>query len=253
MKPKKSLGQHFLKSDVALRAMISEAALSPRDTVLEVGPGRGTLTEALLATGARVIAVEKDERLAESLKSLRSIKSIKPERLKIICADILTFNFTDLTDFSDVMDYKLVANIPYYLTGALLRKFLESETRPSKMVLMVQKEVAERIVARDGKESILSMGVKKFARPTYVATVGKECFHPRPKVDSAVISLLSRETPLPIDLELVRRGFAHPRKLLSGNLGINPSDLKNNAIPEKARAENLSTEQWIQLCKYLHK
>ena len=250
MKPKKSLGQHFLTSKKVVSEIIAAANLTPTDTVLEVGPGKGILTEALLEKAGKVIAVEKDALLVNFLKE----KFATRPNLKIIEGDILDF----LPEGSPRGEkgFKIVANLPYYITGHFLRFALESSRPPELMVLMVQKEVAERIVARDGRESLLSISVKKYATPRYIKKVPARYFSPKPKVDSAIITLTSCETELRssvsqkssvINMDLVKKGFAHKRKLLSTNLSIGPEILKKCGIPEKARAENLSTDDWSKL------
>src|SRR3990167_5903415 len=168
MRAKKSLGQHFLKSERALRTMVEAGKVTKEDTVLEIGPGRGVLTEKLLAVGCQVIAVEKDDGLFELLEQ-KFAKEIASSKLTLIHDDILNFKLK-------IENYKLVANIPYNITGAILKKILETDYQPETMVLLVQKEVAERIVGKRGsrastKESILSISVKAYGIPRYVETV----------------------------------------------------------------------------------
>ncbi len=285
---KKTLGQHFLRSTSALLKIVEAACLSRGDTVLEVGPGEGVLTEPLLQQAGKVIAVEKDDRLIPILKD-KFQNEIAAGKLELIHADILEFSIFNF-QFSK-KPYKIVANIPYYITGALIRKFLESETQPSAMVLLLQKEVAKRIVAQDGRESILSISVKAYGVPKYIDTVKAGAFSPPPKVDSAIIaiegisrkffmdtasyssfpkggarraedfkSLPASESGTPFmkgrmrgeDLAgrekqffaLLKKGFAHPRKLLASNLGISQEKLRDCGVTEKARPENLSVEDW---------
>jgi 16S rRNA (adenine1518-N6/adenine1519-N6)-dimethyltransferase len=256
------LGQHFLTSQGAINAIIKAADLKPTDTVLEVGPGRGILTEALLESGAHVVAIEKDEKLAEFLKSIKFVRFIKSDQLEIICGDILNFDPRLVTNDSGLTtrDYKIIANIPYYITGQFLRKFLESEHPPTKMVLMLQKEVAERIVAKNSKESILSISVKAFGEPHYIQTVKAGSFNPPPKVDSAIILIdkISGNNLMPQGdvrsptshiergrfFEIVKRGFASKRKYLKNNLDLTTEELAACGVPEKTRAEELSLEQW---------
>ncbi|MDP3735315.1 MAG: 16S rRNA (adenine(1518)-N(6)/adenine(1519)-N(6))-dimethyltransferase RsmA [bacterium] len=268
------LGQHFLTSRRALARIIDAAELTSADTVLEVGPGTGFLTEALLAHAGRVIAVEKDARLVARLIE-RFAAEIASGRLTLVHADIRSFALSKYK-IQDTR-YKLVANIPYYLTGHLLRQFLGAETQPSRMVLMLQREVAERIVARDGKESLLSISVKAYGTPRIVARTGAGAFSPPPKVDSAVLvvenisrhffdeytknvqhSALNTIDACSVEgrfFAVVRAGFAHKRKLLAGNLkplipnarealdalGINP----------RARAENLTLADWRALATHV--
>ena len=183
---KKSLGQNFLKSKAALRAMVAAAKIDTSEKgtiVLEIGPGKGVLTEALIQTGARVVAVEKDDRLIAVLQE-KFQKEITNNQLQIIHGDALEF---DPSTFS--ADYKIVANIPYYITGQFFKHYLTAENQPKSIVVMVQKEVAHRIVARDEKESLLSLSVKCYGTPIYVMTVQKKYFSPEPKIDSAIIAV----------------------------------------------------------------
>ena len=247
---KKSLGQHFLTSDTIVEQIVTAANLSGRETVLEVGPGKGILTEALLARAQKVVAVEKDAELAELLTSVKFATFIKSGKLNVVTGDILTLNPDDLGLVRE--PYKIVANIPYYITGQFLRKFLETQHQPSSMVLMLQKEVAERIVGRDGKESILSIAVKAYGEPHYVQTVEARNFSPSPKVDSAIlaVSTISRvffENDIATEkhfFELLRQGFAHKRKLLRNNLGLSADQLISCGIQPNARAERLTREEW---------
>lgn len=237
------LGQHFLTSRGAIDAMLKAADVKAGDTVLEVGPGKGVLTEALLATGAHVIAVEKDAALCASLQF--RVSSFEKNKLEVICEDILEF---DTTNKLKAISYKLISNIPYYITGQFLRKFLETNHQPTSMTLMVQKEVAQRIVAKDGRESILSISVKAFGTPHYVQTVKAGSFNPPPKVDSAIIHIdnikkLDERSSTSL-MNMVKRGFASKRKLLKNNLETKPEILTACGIPEKARAEQLSVENW---------
>lgn len=250
---KKSLGQHFLRSEGALHKIVEAGGLSLEDTVLEVGPGEGVLTELLLARAGKVIAVEKDDRLIPILEQ-KFQNEIIAGKLKLVHADILNYEF-GIRNYGK--KYKIVANIPYYITGALIRKFLESENQPSTMVLLLQKEVAKRIVANDGKESILSISVKAYGTPKYIGTVKAGAFSPPPNVDSAIIAIenISKKFFEGIDersfFEFLKRGFAHPRKLLSSNLGVTPKELSALGIPEKSRAENLTLKDWYSLAQNL--
>ncbi|HZS43249.1 MAG TPA: 16S rRNA (adenine(1518)-N(6)/adenine(1519)-N(6))-dimethyltransferase RsmA [Candidatus Paceibacterota bacterium] len=261
MRAKKSLGQNFLKSKAAVIEIIKVANLKPEDLVLEVGPGKGVLTEALLTTGAKVIAVEKDDRLIEQLQEKFS-NEIKSGKFQLIHQDILNFDFENFYKLIPI-SYKLIANIPYYITGTFLRKFLTAKLQPELMVLMLQKEVAKRIVAKDGKESLLSISVKAYGEPKYIKTVPAKYFSPAPKVDSAILLIkdISRKIfhDNQIDEEkffdLVRAGFAHKRKFLVSNLkemapigAISwPEKFRSCGLSEKSRAEDLSLENWRSL------
>ncbi|MBI2004671.1 ribosomal RNA small subunit methyltransferase A [Patescibacteria group bacterium] len=258
MEKKKSLGQHFLHSKHYLAKIADAAELAAGDLVLEVGPGEGALTRELLARGATVVAVEKDRRLIPVLKEKFS-KEIGEEKLHIVEGDILRFAIAKFDVSKDgPLGYKVAANIPYYITGALLKKLLTGARQPMQMVLLLQKEVAERI-ACSKKESILSLSVKAYGDPTYVCTVPRGAFAPPPAVDSAVLVIknISRAHFATAKQEerffaLVRAGFAKKRKLLARNLepmlGKNYSHiLQNIGISEKARAEDVHLEQWVRL------
>src|SRR3989344_4924937 len=186
IKAKKSLGQNFLKSKKALSDMLAAGEVGENDIVLEAGPGKGALTEELLKKAGKVIAVEKDDALVEFLRDKFS-SEIASGKLQLIHNDILEF---DPSSYNlKPKTYKLIANIPYYITGQFLRKFLSGDTQPSKMVILLQKEVVKRIMANDGKESILSISVKAYGRPKNIGKVSKENFSPRPKVDSALLPI----------------------------------------------------------------
>lgn len=288
MKPKKSLGQHFLRSPQVVAKIIETAELSREDIVLEVGPGKGVLTKTLLERAGKVIAVEKDESLAPFLRE-EFKKEIKTRKLELILGDILTWrlrlqvkNYLKRGDymkqacnlpslgnencdfpFTRSLDYKVVANIPYYITGEFLRIFLSGDFQPKSMTLLLQKEVAERIVAQDGKESILSISVKAYGNPTYIQTVPSHEFLPPPKVDSAILHIGGISTDFFMEMDekaffsLVKTGFAHKRKLLTGNLKqVAPSEKLKDAfetceIPQMARAETLSLDEWKCVCASL--
>lgn len=266
------LGQHFLRSEKALAQIIEAADLDSTDTVLEIGPGKGVLTEALLARAARVIAVEKDPALVKMIKE-KFDKEIQEARFKIHEGDI-----RDTTILESIFlklasrHYKVVANIPYYITGELLRTFLSAEHQPERIVFLIQKEVAERIAclrrgrgrqARSKKESILSISVKIYGDPKYIATVPKGAFSPAPEVDSAILLVerISRGKLKNIDegrfFELVRAGFASKRKFLARNLEKVAARteirgaFEQAGLDEKVRAEDVSLEQWLQLTQKL--
>jgi len=255
---KKSLGQNFLNSKTVAKEIVRAAELSPSDAVLEIGPGKGFLTTELLSSGAKVIAVEKDDRMVPIL-SEKFADQIKSKQLTIIHGDII--EEIEKNTLSLPSKYKLVANIPYYLTGQIIRAFLETDKKPEIMVLMVQKEVATRIAARNKKESILSIAVKVYGTPRLVKKVPARYFTPAPKVDSAIlyISNISNKnfgggiTERDF-FETVRAGFAHKRKMLAGNLknifGENtPGILEKVGIKNNSRAEDLSLNQWLALAE----
>lgn len=251
---RKSLGQHFLHSAHYLRMIVDAAEIKPGERVLEIGPGDGALTKALLAAGAHVFAVEKDRRLIPVLQETFA-QEIKEGRLQLLEGDALQFHIWNHLEDGP---YKLVANIPYYITGAILEKFLSAQEEPSTMVLLVQKEVAQRI-AREKKESILSLSVKAYGEPLYVKTVPAGAFAPSPKVDSAILAVknISRARFTSSEHEkkffaLVHAGFAHKRKLLAGNLKDTLGDeclhiLEAAGIGASARAEDVPLEAWLTL------
>lgn len=254
---KKSLGQNFLTSAHYLALIADSADIQKGEAVLEVGPGDGALTAQLLARGAKVIAVEKDHRLIPILTE-KFAQEIAEERLTIVEGDILQFDVSNYQIKGG--SYKVVANIPYYITGALLRKFLSEGQQPSLLVLLVQKEVAERI-ARSKKESILSLSVKAYGHPAYIKTLPSGAFSPPPKIDSAILKIdrISRKNFASADeekkfFELLHAGFGQKRKLLKRNLqntfGEVFSDmLQHVGISQKARAEDVALEKWLQLVK----
>ncbi len=268
--PKKSLGQNFLKSQKALAEILHAGSVSIGDTILEIGPGKGALTEKLLSTGAHVVAIEKDQELVPYLQEKFAI-DIEKGLFTLVEGDILEFDIESITKLTppqsppsqggkQLPNYKLVANIPYNITGAIIRMFLESKNQPTTMVLLVQKEVAVRI-ARDKKESILSLSVKVYGTPTYVSTVSKRYFNPAPKVDSAIIAVqgINRnrfvsQTHEAEFFKLVKTAFAHKRKQLAGNLKeggysaeyIEKSFSKNNLIAD-VRAEDINIDIWVNM------
>lgn len=247
---KKSLGQNFLKSALALKKIVEAGELDKDDVTLEIGPGRGALTEKLLEVGARVIAVEKDSELFEILKT-KFAPEVASGSLVLVHDDILEFQ--DSAYGLKPSAYKIIANIPYNITGAILKKFLTEQNQPERMILMVQHEVAKRIVAGDKKESILSISVKAYGEPKMVMKVPARYFSPAPKVDSAVIAIknISRKNFKNKESEekfweIVKKGFAHKRKKLSGNLKGVASDEVLINFGQK-RAEDLSLVDWIHI------
>ncbi len=292
MQAKKSLGQNFLKDKGILKKIADFAQIGKEDVVVEVGPGEGSLTELLLERAKKVVAIEKDERMVEFLNN-KFNKEIKENKLKIIEGDILKLSKgvfemprSQKTPFDN---FKLVGNIPYYITGALFKKVLESENPPKSLTFVVQKEVADRIMARDEKESILSISIKVYGTPEYGGVIKAGSFNPKPKVDSAIIAIrdISKNRfekitpPNPLlqqeggpkgneemeqkFFEILKAGFAHKRKLLKKNLISNPKNIPRTVlgnleikevfekcgISEKARAEDLKVEDWLNLTKEL--
>lgn len=256
LRAKKTLGQNFLNSKSVARDIVRAGELTVKDTVLEIGPGKGFLTEELLASGAHVIAVEKDTRLIPFLAEKFSTE-IHEGRFTLIEGDIL--EIFGILVLPLPASYKLIANIPYYITGQTLRTFLEAEHRPERIILMVQKEIADRIIARNIKESILSLSVKVYGTPHLIKKVPARYFTPKPKVDSAVLAIKeisgkhfeNKEIKRGF-FDIVKAGFAHKRKKLSGNLkellGKDALNILRAAeIFPDARAEDVPFEKWLAL------
>ncbi len=253
---RKGLGQHFLVDKTVLGKIVSAAELGPRDTVVEVGPGLGILTAELLHRAGRVIAVEVDSRLAAALqKNLSGFP-----KLAVVNADILEINPAELTS-RQTKSYKVVANLPYYIAAPILRHFLEASLKPSLMVVMVQKEVAQSIVAQPGEMSILGISVQLYGKPTIVDYVPAHCFYPQPKVDSAIVRIEVYPEPavhvkdIAGFFEIVKAGFSTPRKQIRNSLALGlqiaPADAvellgKANIAPQR-RPEALSLEEWAKL------
>lgn len=261
---KKSLGQNFLKSESALRMMCEAGDVNDKDIVVEIGPGKGALTEKLLERAFKVFAIEKDRDLIDILEEKFS-KEIKSKKLLLIKGDILDF---DPEEYGlKEVKYKIVANIPYNITGAIIRRFLAETTQPKTMVLLVQKEVAMRIVASDKKESILSLSVKAYGQPKYMMKVGKRFFSPAPKVDSAIIAInnislnnfSNSKTSEDLFFDIIKSGFAHKRKVLRKNLEsileteVIDEIFKNLNIDMKARAEDIPISKWLEVVQHLNK
>lgn len=247
----KSLGQHWLHDRSVLQHIADCAQIQPEDTVLEIGPGLGTLTAELLRRAQKVIAVEFDPELARKLPG-----QFPGKDLTVINEDILQFDLTGLPK-----DYKVVANVPYYITSKIVQKLMTAENKPSVTVLLIQKEVAQRLAAREGDMSILAISAQVYAEASLGDEVPAELFTPPPKVDSQVVVLNTRSAPLiPKDQEkaffrVVKAGFSAKRKKLrsslAGGLGISKQDteilLHKVAISPDVRAEDLSITEWQRL------
>ncbi|MBD3208710.1 MAG: ribosomal RNA small subunit methyltransferase A [Candidatus Nealsonbacteria bacterium] len=258
--PKKILGQNFLVDKNILEKIAKVTDVSSKETLLEIGAGIGNLTFRLAQEAKKVIAVEKDEKLSRILKQLSQELGIK--NVEVITQDVLETKIGSLLSKTN----KVVGNIPYYVTGRLLRILLEKkETLPDKIVLTVQKEVAERVCAEPPEMSLLAVSVQFYGKPEIVAAVPKRCFWPAPKVDSAIIKIVPKKSSikkLPSIFikkffKIVRAGFSHPRKQLVNNLssGLNIEKavvskilLKNNVNPTD-RAEALGPKDWQKLAK----
>jgi len=251
LRPSKRLGQNFLIDQKTLNKIIMAADLKPEDVVLEIGPGIGTLTQELAKRVKEVVAVEKDRNMVEILKE--TLKDF--DNVQIIQADILKIkNF-------GIENYKIVANLPFYLTAPAIRKFLESaEARPPHIVLVVQKEVGQRICAKPPHMNLLAVSVQVYAQAKIISYISKKSFWPQPKVDAAIIKIipqpkLSGSFPDNLLFKVVKAGFSQPRKQLINNLskGLKMDKdkarvwLQKNNISPCQRAETLSIKDWINL------
>lgn len=248
----KSLGQHWLNDELSLQAMLDAVDISRKDTILEIGPGPGALTSKLVSAAKQVVAVEFDAALARDLPS-----RVPAANLQVVNKDILQFNLGDLPP-----DYKVAANIPYYLTNKILRTLCESSNHFSQAALLVQKEVAERVCAKPGDMSMLSVSVQFYCHAELGRLVPAELFVPPPKVDSQILELTYRDQLLfDVDIReffrIVKAGFSQRRKTLLNSLSAGlhldrtqTTDILINAgIDPQTRAQNLSLEQWHEIYK----
>jgi len=272
-KASKGLGQNFLIDKNVLEKIVRSADIKPDDIILEVGPGIGTLTQELAKKAKQVIAVEKSETMVKILaETLKDYKNIKIENCDIL-------EFIENCKLK-IVNYKVVANIPYYLTSPLIRFLLENENPPSEIILMVQKEVAQRICSKPPKMSLLAVSVQFYAEPKIISYVSKSCFLPAPKIDSAIIKITphtpviaslpagrqgamatkqSRTREQELFFKIVKAGFSHPRKQLANNfittLKLDRKSveewLKKNNIKSTQRAETLRIEDWKNLADSL--
>jgi 16S rRNA (adenine1518-N6/adenine1519-N6)-dimethyltransferase len=251
LKPKDYMGQNFLVDEIALDGIVSAGNLKKTDTVLEIGPGLGVLTQQLAQRAGNVVAIEKDKTLLDILNF--NLKG--HDNVKVINQDILKVNVSKIIQGP----YKVVANIPYYLTSHLFQFFLGQENRPELMVLLVQKEVGERVTAKPGQMSLLAISVQMFADPELVEVVRKDSFWPSPKVDSVILRLTPKKDQPHIDeksfFRIVKVGFAGKRKQLHNNfkngLGLKPEEvsewLEKNQVSGSDRAQDLSLDDWLNL------
>jgi len=261
---KKSLGQHFLTSPVVPTWMCDAAQIIKGDIVLEIGPGTGVLTHEILLRGATVIALEADVRALDALKETFA-QEIAQKRLCLYHSDVRELDLHSIKEIKD-HSYKVVANIPYYLSGFLFRSFLESNVQPTDLVYLVQKEVAKRITSslvRGEKESLLSLSVKAFGTPSYVKTVSRGHFTPPPKIDSGIVLVqnINRDNFKSIDLsfffEILHIGFGQKRKQLLGNLSKHydrealTNIFSTVSLPVSTRAEDVPLEKWLTLIEAL--
>lgn len=258
-KAKKRLGQHWLYDVDILEHIVQTADINHTDFVLEVGPGTGTLTEIILMTGARVTAVEFDQELYGELSTPGYFPAKYQQHLKLVNQDILKFDLNQLPS-----DYKIIANIPYYLTSNLIRIICDSKNAPVSATLLIQKEVAERVAASSGEHSILSVITQMYFEPCLGKDVPAELFTPPPKVDSKVLHLERRNQPLfrgiaeeKLLVRLIKAGFSSKRKKilnsLSAGMHLEKSDaeakLKTAGISSHKRAEALDLKDWIELAR----
>jgi 16S rRNA (adenine1518-N6/adenine1519-N6)-dimethyltransferase len=253
--PKKSLGQHWLGDEAVLDAMCEAAGIQAGDTVLEIGPGLGTLTTLLVQRAKHVVAVEFDEKLAAELP-----KHVQADNLEVVSQDILSFDLTSLSP-----DYKIAANIPYYLTSNLIRVISETPNPPAMAAILVQKEVAQRVAAKPGSMSLLRVTAQFYWQASLGREVPAELFEPPPKVGSQILMLKRRPQPL-FDVDtaaffrIVKAGFSQRRKTLLNSLGSGLH--RSREETEKAcntakvdpgrRAQTLSLDEWLALYEALN-
>jgi 16S rRNA (adenine1518-N6/adenine1519-N6)-dimethyltransferase len=254
LRPDKALGQNFLQDATALEKIVHAAEIQPQDTILEIGPGLGSLTRYLAAAARNVIAVELDTGL---IPVLQTVLAPYPNT-RIVPGDILSFPPAELVSAES---YLVVANVPYYITSAIFRHLLEAQPRPRRIVLTIQKEVAQRICASPGDMSLLALSVQVYGQPRLAATIPAGAFYPAPKVDSAVLRVDLYPQPVIPQLErffqLAKAGFSQKRKTLrnslSAGLRISPSEaqqfLEKSSIDPMRRAETLSLEEWRRLAE----
>ncbi|MBC7232002.1 MAG: 16S rRNA (adenine(1518)-N(6)/adenine(1519)-N(6))-dimethyltransferase RsmA [Chloroflexi bacterium] len=263
LRPHKELGQNFLVDRRVLKRILAAAEVGPEDIVLEIGSGLGALTEALAERAQRVVAVEVDPDLVALLRErLASLPNVE-----IVTADILSLDISRLLQdgAGNVPTYKVVANIPYYITSAVMRHLLEASPKPQLIVLMLQKEVAQRIIAQPGQMSLLAVSVQFYGQPRIIAHVPASAFYPVPKVDSAIVRVDPHtQQPLEQDevrpfFEVVRAGFAQRRKQLRNalvhGLGVSAERIaqamQEAGIDEQRRAQTLSIHEWVALYRAL--
>lgn len=259
----KKLGQIFLVNKIIVKKIVKAANLQPRDIVLEIGPGIGTLSQELVKRVKKLVVVEKDPKMIKILKeALKNFKNIE-----IVRGDILKYQIPNTKrgpsrSLQQQKSYKVVGNLPFYLTAPVIRKFLENEYPPKEMVLVVQKEVAQRVAARPPKMNLLAVSVQFYAHPEIINYISRQSFWPQPKVDGAIIKISrvkSRKSKVSQSLffRIVKAGFSHPRKQLINNLSkelnlgrrVITNWLLKNGVQPNLRAEALRIEDWIKLTK----
>jgi len=256
IRPSKRMGQNFLVDKTVSKKIIRASNLSKGDTVVEIGPGIGNLTLELAEKANTVISIEKDKEMARALREILKMNNIY--NVRVIEKDALKINLSLYIK----KPYKVVANIPYYITSPLIRKFLEASRKPKEILLMVQKEVAERICAKPPKMNLLAVSVQAYSNPKILFSVSKKSFWPQPKVGSALIELTPKENGLQEVsrknfFEVVKAGFSQPRKKLINNLSkkmkLDKQNVRKwlleNGVGEHERAQNLTLNNWQKLAK----
>ena len=255
IKPAKSKGQNFLIDNNIVKKIISAAAVKPGEKILEVGPGLGVLTVELERAGAALTVVELDKKIIPYLQA-------NFPQVKLVEGDILRVNLPQ-EGFKD-FTFRIIANLPYSITAAFLRLFLETGPKPTEMVLMLQKEVAKRLIAKPGEMSLLALSAQYYGQPEILFEVSRGCFWPSPDVDSAVVKIKLKQ-PAPAKgkevFRLARIGFAAKRKQLKNNLagGLQLPEqevrqaLVDLGLDEKTRAQDLSVENWVKLAEKIGK
>jgi len=260
--PKKSLGQSFLISEDVLKKIIEESLIEKSDSILEIGAGTGNITSHLSQNAKEVVALEKDENLCSLLRDL----FLERKNIKVVEGDALEIDISSLF----LKDYKVVSNLPYYIATPLIRKFIrEEETKPKLMTLVIQLEVAQRMVSHPPKMNYLSVITNSFSKVEMVKKISRHCFWPTPGVSSAIIKITPfKNPPFPSSLKedflkIVEAGFRHPRKRIVNNLFLLDSQLKSKVESKKKiaslirevgispddRPERLSVESWVKLTK----
>ena len=253
MQNKKSLGQHWLQDRATLARIADHAELSAEDTVLEIGPGLGTLTSELLKRAGKVIAVEFDSELAQKLPG-----QFPGKNLEVISQDILKFDLSTLT-----AGYKVVANVPYYITSKIVQMLLTAQNKPSVVVLLVQKEVAQRLAAKPGDMSILAISAQVYSEVALGEVIPSTLFIPSPKVDSQIVIMTIRQKSIIADIDeksffrVVKAGFSAKRKKLrsslAGGLKLSKSEVEvllgRAGINPDVRAESLTLDNWLELVR----
>lgn len=273
LSPSRRLGQNFLINKSVLKKILNQLETGSNCPILEIGPGLGTITQELAKKAQKVVAVEKDPRLIPILKKvLENCDNVVIVQGNILKAEIKNSKF-QITDsrqipnskFQILNSYKIVGNLPFYLTAPVIRKFLEAKKPPQEMLFIVQKELAQRITAKPPKMNLLALSVQFYAQAKIIASITKTSFWPQPEVDAALIKIIpnfenSSEVPAKKFFSLVRAGFAHPRKKLINNLfkkldgekEMFLKHLKDAKIKKEARPENLTIKQWLALTKSLN-